>query len=121
MPDQNRPNFVTWAVYLIVLNAVGGMIFAAFMPDIDDRGTVLTVSVIAGALMLLTAWLAWNGNLWGTVGAIALQVLNILAALPWFIDMDDAAVGVGVVISIVLSLATIGLLLMRDSRTYWRR
>ena len=121
MPDSARPKSATWAAYLIIVNAVGGILFSAFMPDLEDRGTVLTVSLIAGALMLFTAWLVWNGSRWGTIGAIALQVLNVLAALPWFIDMDDAAVGVGVVVSIALSVAAISLLLMRDARAFWAR
>ena len=75
---------------------------------------------LAGALMLLTAWLVWEGNHWGTIAAIALQVLSVLASLPWFADMDDAAVGGSVVFFIALSVAPIALLLMRESRTYWR-
>ena len=118
---MNRPQLIQYAVVLIAVLAVGGIAFAAGWPDLDDRDTVLPVSIVAGILMLITAWFVWNGNKWGTIAAIALQGLNILASLPWYADPDPASVTVVVTICIALSVAAIVLLLMPRARGYWLR
>lgn len=119
LTSSGRPTFVTWATVLIVINAVGGLLFTALWPDLSERGTVFTVSCVFAALFLLSAWFLWNGNRWGAIGAIVINVLNILLAIPGLFDPDEKGFIVGASISIVLSLATIVLLVMPESRAYW--
>lgn len=119
LTSSGRPTFVTWAAVLIVINAVGGLLFTALWPDLSDRGTVFTVSCVFAALFLLSAWFLWKGSRWGAIGTIVINVLNILLGIPGFFDPDPKSLLVGLIISIVLSLATIGLVLMPESRTYW--
>ena len=114
-----RPAFVQWAVILTVINAVGGVVFSALWPDLEDRGTVLSVSIVVAVLMLAAAYFLWNGKRWGGWAVIVLNVLNIISALPaYFVDDADDMV-VGATISIALSLATLVLLWMPEARAYW--
>jgi hypothetical protein len=100
---------------------VGGVIFSAAWPDLDDRGTVITVSTVAGLLMLAAAYFLWSGNRWGAIATIALNVLNILAGIPSFFDTSADGFVVGAATSIVLSLAIIALVMMPVSRAFWSR
>jgi hypothetical protein len=118
---SDRPSAVQWAVVIAVINAVGGAIFSAAWPDLDDRGTVITVSTVAGLLMLAAAYFLWNGNRWGAIATIALNVLNILAGIPAFFDTSTDGFVVGAATSIVLSLAIIALVMMPVSRAFWNR
>jgi hypothetical protein len=111
-----RPQFILWATILIAVNAIGGVLFSTLWPDLDDRGTVVSVSIVIAAIMLVTAWFLWNGNRWGTIAAIVVQALNMLLALPGFSESDMIA---GVLITLLLSVATIVLVLLPESRAFW--
>ncbi len=119
LTTSGRPTFVKWAVVLIAINAVGGVVSTAFWPDIEDRATVLTVSSIISVVLLVTAWFVWNGNRWGTIAAIVANGLNALLAVPGYFNADPKSIVVGVSMTIVLSAATIALLAMPESRKYW--
>jgi hypothetical protein len=93
--------------------------FSAAWPDLDDRGTVVAVSTVAGLLMLAAAYYLWNGNRWGAIATLVLNILNILLGIPAFFDVSTGGFVVGAATAIVLSLATIALVLMPVSRAFW--
>ena len=117
-----RPTPITWAVIAAVVNAVGGIAATAFWPDIEDRGFVLTVSSIGGAVMVVAAYFLWRANFWGAVGTLAIHGLNILAAIPgYFDDTGPDSLVIGVTITIALSAVTIVGTLLPGGRAFWRR
>lgn len=69
--------------------------------------------------MVLAAYFLWNGNKWGAIATLVLNGLNVLAAVPGFFDPEPTSLVVGVIVTIVLSVATIVLLLMPISRAFW--
>ena len=81
-----RPREIQWAVWLVVINAVGGFLASLFWPDIEDRGTFIIVGAVLAAVLLVTAWFLWQGNRWGSIAAIVANGLNILLSVPAFFD-----------------------------------
>ena len=119
---SNRPTPIFWAVVLTAINAVGGVVATAFWPDLEDRGFVLTVSIVGGLLLLVAAYFLWNGNFWGAIGAIALNALNIVAAIPgYFDDTGPDSLVIGITITIALSVGALVGILMPAGRAFWRR
>ena len=119
--NSTRPREIDWAVWLAVINAVGGLLAAAFWPDIEDRGVFIAVSAVFSAAMLITAWFLRAGSRWGSIAAIVVNVLNILLAIPAFFDgTEPRSLGFGAAVSILLSVGTIALTLTAAGRSYWK-
>ncbi len=116
----NSPAAVTGALVLSIINGVGGVIFTAAWPGIEDRGTVLPVSIVIGALLIAAAWLLSTGNRWGAIATLILNGLNVLLAIPGYFDANVGFM-IGGTITIVLSVLTIGLVLSSEARAYWMR
>lgn len=114
------PKPVVQAFWLSVANGVGGAIFAAVWPDLDERGTVFGVSVVIGALLIGLAWSALRGLRWGGYAAIAANAISVLLGIPGFFEGDTGFI-IGAAISIVLSAATIYCLWLPEARAYWQR
>jgi hypothetical protein len=115
-----RPDPIKWAVILIAVNAIGGLIFSLALPDVDDRGTFIAVSTVFTVVMLVTGWFLWNGSRWGSIAALVVQALNILLAIPALFQADPKGMIPGALVSILLSIAAIVLALRPDARAYWR-
>lgn len=103
-----------------VINAVGGMLFTVVAPDLEDRGTVIGVSIVLGVLMIGAALWLCRGSRWGGIATIAVNVFNVLLTIPAFFEAD-AAVMVGGAVSLVLSVATAAFVLHPESRAFWQR
>lgn len=117
-----RPRAVTTAVTATVLNGIIGVIFSITWPDLEDRATIVTVSIILGALMIGSALLLWYGAHRGAFATIAVNVINILLGIPTFADGTLALVlFVAVLFSIVLSGVAIMAILTPAARSFWGR
>jgi hypothetical protein len=103
---------------LSVINGVGGVIFTAAWPDLEDRARALLVSIVIGTLLVTTAWFLSNGNRWGAIAALVLNALNILLAIPEYFDPQMAFI-VGGTITVTLSALTLGLALSPGARAFW--
>jgi hypothetical protein len=113
-----RPTAIVWALVLTMINAVGGVAYAAW-PGLEDRGTVLIVSLVAAVLRITPAWFLWNGSRWGAVATVLLNILNVLAAIPVFFALDDVRIVFVNIIYIGLGTLTIGLVLSPPARASW--
>lgn len=116
--STERPTPIVWAVILTAANAVGGVIFTVAMPDLEDRGTIVPVSIVAGALLLAVAWFLWSGARWAAIATVALNLINVLMAIPAYFA-DDGAFMLGATVSIILSVLTIALVLSPAARAFW--
>jgi hypothetical protein len=115
-----KPRYILWAVVATVVNAVVGVIFAVAWPDLEDRGTIVVVSIVIAALMVgFSLWL-WRGSRWGAIGVLAINAFNILLGLPGYFT-GEGDIMVGITISVVLSVAAIVLLLLPEGRAFWSR
>jgi hypothetical protein len=110
-----------WAVVAVAINAIGGAIFAIAWPDLDERATVVTVSIILGALLLAAAGLLWNGIRWGAFATITLNAFNILLAVPGYFNGDSPGFVVAVTATVALSVITLVLVLTPESRQFWNK
>lgn len=115
-----RPQAIQWAVIATAVNAIGGVLFAAFWPDLEDRGTILTVSIVLSLLMLGGAAWLWTGARWGAIATLANHGLNVLLTLPGYFQ-GDAEFIVGGSISLALSVIAIVLVLRPEARAFWRQ
>lgn len=116
-----QPREVVWAVLLSVVNAVGGVIYTIAWPDLDDRGTVMTVSIVLAVLLLAASWFTWNGVRRGAIALLVVNAVNVLLTIPaFFADLDGASIA-GAVVSLVLSAGAIAALWMAPARAYWDR
>ena len=93
MLDSSRPKFVTWAVYLIVANAVGGVLFAALMPDLKDRATILPVSAIAGIKVIEFFGISLASFQVGGGTLLLISSLQMLSAQPAQGGKEDVTEG----------------------------
>ena len=119
MPGRfHRPTAVVWAFALSIINGVGGVIFTAAWPDLEDRSTVLPVSIVIAALLIAAAWFLYNGNRWGAFATLVLNAFNILLAIPGYFDSDVGFI-VGGTITIILSALTLALVLSPGARAFW--
>ena len=119
---SGRPMPVVWAVALTLVGAVGGILATAFWPDLEDRGFVLTVSVVAAVLLSIAAYFLWQGNFWGGIAVIALNALNILSCVPgYFDDTGPDSLVIVLTLAIVLSAGAIVAALVPGAREYWKR
>lgn len=89
---QARPREIQWAVWLVLINAVGGFLASLFWPDIEDRGAFIVVGGIISLVLLVTAWFLWQGNRWGSIAAVVANALNVLLSFPAFFDGTSRAV-----------------------------
>jgi hypothetical protein len=115
----SRPQAVTLAVALTVVNVSFGVISMAVFPDIEDFATVLTVSIVLGALMLAAAWFLWRGARWGAIAAIAVNAFNILIGLPAYFTGQTASFIIAATVSMVLSAGTIAFIYSQSARRFW--
>jgi len=118
---SKAPAPVRRAVILAAAHGVGGLVFAAMAPGLEDRGAVFGVGLVFGLLYAVAGWSTWTGSRGGAIALIALNAFNIVAWLPYFADSDPVSMVVGGVISIVLSAATIGLLFHPLARAFRNR
>ncbi len=118
---SKAPAPVRRAVILAAAHGVGGLVFAAIAPGLEDRGAVFGVGLVFGLLYAVAGWSTWTGSRGGAIALIALNAFNIVAWLPYFADSDPVSMVVGGVISIVLSAATIGLLFHPLARAFRNR
>ena len=118
---SKAPAPVRRAVILAAAHGVGGLVFAAIAPGLEDRGAVFGVGLVFGLLYVVAGWSTWTGSRGGAIALIALNAFNIVAWLPYFADSDPVSMVVGGVISIVLSAATIGLLFHPLARAFRNR
>jgi hypothetical protein len=114
------PRPVVFAVVLTLINAVGGVLFTAFWPDLTDRSTVVGVSIVFGVVLIGFALWLRMGSRWGAIGTIVVNTLNILLGLPAFFE-SDAGFVIGASISIVLSALTIFFVLRPEARAFWQK
>ncbi len=114
------PQLIVWAIALNIVNAVGGIIFTVAWPGLENRGTMIIVSLVLGALLVGTAWFLGDGSRWGAIGNMILNAFNILLAVPGFFDPSGSAVVAAAIVSIALSSLVIALILSRESRAFWR-
>lgn len=116
---EAKPKPVLYALVLSVINGLGGLLFCAIWPDLDDRGTVIVGSLIFAVLMIgFAAWM-WAGSRWGGWGTIAVNVISILASIPAYFA-GDAGLEIGGTISLVLSALTIWFVWTPEARAFWR-
>jgi hypothetical protein len=118
--SETRPRPILYAVVLMVINAVGGPLFGALAPDVDDRGTVIVVRSVLGLIMLAVAAWLWMGSRWGAWASIAINVFNILLAIPAYFAADGVFMA-GATISILLSLGTIWFIWTPEAKAFWKR
>ena len=118
---SKAPAPVRRAVILAAAHGVGGLVFAAMAPGLEDRGAVFGVGLVFGLLYAVAGWSTWTGSRGGAIALIALNAFNIVAWLPYFADSDPVSMVVGGVISIVLSAATIVLLFHPLARAFRNR
>lgn len=114
-----RPAVIVWAVALNIISGAGGLLFAVVWPDLDERETVIVVSLFFAVALVAAAWFLWGGNSRGAIGSVAVNILNILLAIPGFF-VGEADIVIGTVVTIALSAATIGLVLSPGARAFWR-
>ena len=116
---SDRPTAVVWAAALSVINGVGGFIFSAAWPDVDERATTVVVSGIVAAIMIAVAWWLLGGARWGAIATVAVNAFVILLGVPAYFSDVGAAVIIGATISIVLSALTIWFLFTPAAREFW--
>jgi hypothetical protein len=119
LAGSDRPPSVVWAAVLSVINGVGGFIFSAAWPDVDERATTVVVSGIVGAIMIGAAWWLLGGVRWGAFATLAVNGFNILLGVPAYFADVRAAFIVGATISIVLSALIIAFVLSPAARSFW--
>jgi len=117
---DNLPRPVSWAAGLTVFNAAAGFLFTVLWPDLDDRATVIVVGGVLALIMLAATYLFWRAVRWGGQAFIAVNVLNVLLALPAPFQ-GEVAFAVGGVVSALLSIAAIVLALRPEARAHWRQ
>lgn len=115
---ETPPMEVVAAVLLTLIMAIAFVLIAAFWPDLEERITILTVSIILSVLMALAARWLWNGSRWGAFATLGLQAVSILLSIPAFFD-DEAAIVVMNVVAVVASVLVIVAVLSPASRGFW--
>lgn len=116
---QQRPAAVILAVACSVVNGVGGAIFSATWPDVDERATTVTVSIVVATILIGAAWWLLGGSRWGAIATLAVNAFSVLLAVPAYFTGQNAAFIVGATISLVLSVLTIWFVLTPSARAYW--
>jgi hypothetical protein len=114
------PKYVKWAAGASVLNAVLGVLFSVAWPDLEDRSTVIVVSIVLGALLVGSALWLLSGSRWGAIATMAVNGFNILLTIPAFFEAE-AAFAVGGAVSMALSVAAIAFVLHPQARSFWQR
>ena len=117
MRDNSVSNAaVSWPLVLSVLNGVLGVVFAIAWPDLEERGTVIPVSIVLGSL-IIGAVLWWRtGARWGRIAVIVVNSINILLAAPAFFTDQDGSFMLAAGVSVALSAAVIAFVLRPPAR-----
>ncbi|MFP5317891.1 MAG: hypothetical protein ACLGI2_06295 [Acidimicrobiia bacterium] len=88
---------------------------SVFLPGLSDDvpSDAKVVGVVVGAIAALGAWGLWNRRRWGWRTTLVITVLNVLSAMPYFLDPTSGAVTAAAVATVLLGIAAVALLLSR--------
>ena len=114
---MNKPTLYKTAVILFAILSIFNVIF--FLPGVLDPNLtegippfVIVLAAMVGAVGLVAAWGAWQGQKWGIWLTIALCVVNGLSALPGVLGAPNNIARVSAIISVAVSIFVIVVLLL---------
>ena len=114
---MNKPTLYKTTVILFAILSIVNVILS--LPGVLDPNLtegippfVIVLSTMVGAVGLVAAWGAWQGQKWGIWLTIALCVVNGLSALPGVLFAPNNFARVSAIIGVAVSIFVIVVLLL---------
>lgn len=116
---SGRPQAISSILALNVVNAVLGVGYGAIWPDVDERGTVVVVSLLFAITTIATALVLLMGMRWAAIGNALFNALSALLAIPGFMQGNGAVFDVLNAVSVLICAVTIALIFSPAARSFW--
>ncbi|HET7035207.1 MAG TPA: hypothetical protein VFI42_05935 [Thermomicrobiaceae bacterium] len=111
-----RPATVTAAVVLTVFGIVASLPFN-LAPGADDiPAAVIAIGLVFSALTLVGAWGLWRLRRWGAITVAVLTLLNVISAIPGFIEPPSGWILAELIALTPLALASVVLIALPATR-----